>query len=129
MCIRDRWQVIEKKSTKPKFKKAPIIVEYILNPYGCGDEIYTVFDFQLEGQKEVLFMTELVELESNNTQLAYITEQEGKIKVGKGMCSGAFWYSWQNKKCKLRFRIVDSAGNYSENWTNWIEFEKPKYSR
>ncbi len=122
------WTVSNKKTSKPYFKKEPKLVEKKFVAYGCGPEIFAIFDYKLNNNNEVLFLTELIEIESNFTQMAYIPSFEGKIKVGHGMCQGAFRYSCRSKKYKVRFRIMDAAGNFSRDWTDWIKFDEPKYS-
>lgn len=122
------WVVSNKKTAKPFFKKDPKLVERVFTAYGCGAKAFTIFDYKIEDNNDVLFLTELVEIESNFTQLAYIPSIDGKIKVGHNMCYGAFRYSCRNKNYKVRFRIRDINGEFSENWTDWIKFKEPSYS-
>ena len=49
--------------------------------------------------------------------------KNGKIKIGHGMCSGAFKLEL-NEKYEVRFKAMDSSGNISDSNVN-INFTSP----
>lgn len=122
------WRVSDReKLNPPSFSSKPRFVECVFNAYGCGCEQNAVFQFKTTNKSDILFLAEVVNVETNETQMAYIPPKENKIFVGRGMCGGPFGFEF-HKKYKVRFRIRDSAGNFSKDWSNWIEFKSPSPS-
>jgi hypothetical protein len=120
------WTVSDKKDLiQPEWEKEPIISSEIVELYGCGPEVYVIFDLSVIDESKVLVNTELIDLETNESTKYFLTpNKESKLYIGQGMCAGAFSLE-KISQCKVRFELWDLSGNKTEMWTNWIEFESP----
>lgn len=107
----------------PKLKMTPKLVDKRIMHYGCGPEIYAIFKLGVEDETEILVKTELVDITNGISTICYLSlSQPDTLKVGHGMCSGAFDFKPAHNY-KIRFNLVDSCGNTAINWSEWIEFE------
>jgi hypothetical protein len=91
--------------------------------YGCGPEANAIFKIVNKVNSEIWYKTELIEIETNKKTIFYITENNNKLKVGHGMCSGAFIFK-QKGKYKVRFTPMNIDGQELTK-TEWKTFESP----
>ena len=94
--------------------------------YGCGPASWVYF--KISGQdKSELFVRASVKNKTTGLTTTYILEIENAlVKVGHGMCSGAFHFDNANN-FDVTFQLFDQSGNKS-NLTNSISFTKPTVS-
>jgi hypothetical protein len=120
------WKVDGGTDTEiPKLLNQPELVDKRTIHYGCGPAIYADFKIQTKDESEVLVKTELVDLESGESTIYFLSFADtDTLSVGHGMCSGAFDYK-ANDKYKVRFSLMDICGNENNEWTAWIEFDSP----
>ena len=95
--------------------------EFIL--YGCGPAANAIFNIKNNFSKEIWYKAEVVNLTNNETQLYYINEFEGKLKVGHEMCAGAFSFD-RSSDYKVRFTPMNIDGKATKT-TNWFKFKNP----
>ncbi len=120
------WKIDnEKDSIPPKLIENPIQINSSNIKYGCGPAIFSDFKIITEDQSEIIIKTELVNLYNGESTTYFLTINDSNIvRVGHGMCSGAFTFE-RNIKYKVRFSLIDICGNENEQWTSWINFDSP----
>ena len=120
------WTVGDKKDVvQPQWQKYPSISGEIVELFGCGPEVFVIFDLDIIDNSKVLVKTELMDLDTNKSSKYFLTpNKENKLYIGQSMCAGAFLLE-RISHCKVRFELWDLSGNKTETWTNWIEFESP----
>jgi hypothetical protein len=118
------WKTTKKKkletlnsNLKVEFERTEVV------HYGCGPSANAIFKIINKSKSEIWYKTEVVNLMTNTMKVFYIKEWNGKLKVGHGMCAGAFTY--KNKgKYKVRFTPMNTDGKSLET-TGWTTFESP----
>ncbi|MBK9981060.1 MAG: hypothetical protein IPP15_01315 [Saprospiraceae bacterium] len=120
------WKVIKGRDVQiPRWKIRPKEVKKTYVQYGCGPETYVYFNFQAVDQSEILIRTSVTSLSSNKTIVCYLRPDKNEVlKVGRGMCGGAFSFE-DGEKFEVTFNIMDASGNISLLNGNKIEFTKP----
>src|SRR5690554_436969 len=120
------WKVSEILDVdSPEWIMKPKLVDKKTALYGCGPEAYSVFDLKIKDNSRSLIKTELYNIETNQSTTYYLTlEENGKLNVGHGMCSGAFRFNKENNY-KIRFSLIDLSGNSDNKWTDWLAIENP----
>ena len=119
-----KWTVEEGKDIqKPVFANKPIESKKVLEYYGCGPEIWVVFNHQVKDNSEYLIKAEVTNLATNKKTSYYLTTNENEIYIGHGMCSGAFKLI-NGQDYTVKFQILDASGNLS-NSTAKIKFTAP----
>lgn len=105
-----------------KFDKTEVV------HYGCGPSANAIFKINNNSESEVWYKTEVLNLTTNKKVIFYLTEWEGKLNVGHGMCAGAFTF---NKKGNYKVRFTPmNIGGKSLPKTDWVSFESPfKYEK
>ena len=94
--------------------------------YGCGPASWTYFKISAQDKSE-LFVRARVKNKTTGLTTTYILNIEnGLVKVGHGMCSGAFHYD-NGDNFEVVFQLCDQSGNKSA-LTNTISFTKPTAS-
>lgn len=106
----------------PTWTSLPTEFDKSYHEYGCGPATYVDFKFEAKETSELLFKVTL--LSDDTETVYYIQSQDKLIKVGHGMCSGAFNFN-QGRKYSINIDLMDSSGNVTK-WTyNSISFTKP----
>jgi hypothetical protein len=100
-----------------KYKKTEVI------EYGCGPSANAIFEIKNNSNPEIWCKTEMIDLTTKEKTIFYITEWEGKIHVGHGMCAGGFSFN-KSGKYKVRFTPMNIDGN-SLKTTEWKIFRSP----
>lgn len=118
------WSITKSKDLiPPKFLQEPLFISKEVYSFGHGNCEYAIFDLEIEDDNEVMIKTELVSVDNNQIFIFYLhMGKEDKLFVGKNICEGAFLYEKGNKY-KVRFSLLDLAGNYNNTYTKWTEFE------
>jgi len=107
----------------PTFTSKPTEQKKTLVYYGCGPERWVYF--KLDGNdKSELFVRANVKNKATGKTTNYILSIEnGSVKVGHGMCSGAFHFD-NGDNFEVSFQLFDQSGNKS-SMTNSVAFSKP----
>ena len=109
----------------PIWKKNPKVIDTSVNWYGCGPATKVIFSSGIEDNSPTWVKTEMIDLKTNESNTYYLqVEEDGKIYVGHGMCSGAFEFESSNTY-KVRFSLMDGSGNTDHKWTDWLTFDSP----
>ena len=109
---------------KPFVLSQPKEIGKRLIHYGCGPEIYVNFDFSVQDSSEVLIKTTVKNIQTGKETTYYIIPYMSKIRVGHGMCDGAFTFD-QGINYEVEFSFMDASSN-STTWTGKrIAFTKP----
>lgn len=118
------WKTTDKKtmpllnpSLNIKFKNT----EFEL--YGCGPSSNAIFLVENKPENEIWYKTEVVTIESNKKTVYYIKDSQGRLEVGRDMCSGAFRYK-DKGKYKVRFIPMNTDGERLKT-TSWTTFNSP----
>lgn len=107
------FKAIESKNVKaPSFKVNPVFLSESLKEYGCGPE--ELVSFNIKASKEIdLFVRTTVKNKTTGKTTTFILEIENEtVKVGHGMCSGAFYFA-NGKSFKASFQLLDLTGKMS----------------
>ena len=116
--------VREKDLEKPKLSSRPEELRKKLVYYGCGTSIHVIFSNPAEDKSDIIVKTIVKNLMTGIETTYYIKPDGEFIKVGHGMCSGAFDFD-ENNNYEVKFLFMDASGNI----TSWIgppiQFSKP----
>lgn len=116
----------------PKWNKEAQLINTSYFMLGCGPSSHAEFEYDIEDNANILFLTEVIENETNKKRSCYLAPRNGKLMVGAGMCGGHFNYILGNSY-QVRFKILDVNGNKTAEWTKWysykIEMTKSKMRR
>lgn len=91
--------------------------------YGCGPATNAIFKVSKPSKKEIWYKTEVIEIATNKKTTFFITARNQILKVGHGMCSGAFSFN-RNGKYKVRFTPTNIDGKTLKT-TSWVTFDSP----
>ncbi|QHT66794.1 hypothetical protein GXP67_09055 [Rhodocytophaga rosea] len=107
----------------PVFKSTPREQKKTLKLLGCGPESWVYFNMAGQDKSE-LFVRTYVKNKATGKITTYILSIEnGSVKVGRGMCSGAFNIDIGGN-FEVSFQLYDQSGNKSR-MTNAIAFTNP----
>jgi len=114
----------EKDIEKPQLATKPKELKKTLVHYGCGPSIHVVFSNPVTDNSEIIVKTTVKNIRTGNETTYYIEPDGDKIKVGHGMCSGAFTFD-NSIFYEVEFSFMDASGNLTA-WTGErIKFSKP----
>lgn len=120
-----RYTVVEEiDHEKPRLSEKPKELKKTLVYYGCGPSIHVVFSNPAKDNSEIIVKTTVKNLKTKDETTYYIKPERDKIKVGHGMCSGAFVFD-DSKHYEVEFSFMDSAGNSTAWIGDRIMFTKP----
>lgn len=106
-------------SKKPEFKKTSYIA------YGCGPDIFAIFETGIKDASEVLVKTQLFDVTTGRVYTYYLQpDEKGVLEIGHSMCAGAFVFA-KRHKYKVRFSLLDMTGNSNGKWTTWQKCKNP----
>lgn len=109
----------------PVWSKKPVFKKTYYQMFGCGPDMFVTFEVGIKDASGVLVKTQLLDATTNKTYTYYLLPDEnGLLNVGHNMCSGAFNFEKQHKY-KIRFSLVDTAGNTNKKWTAWEKCKNP----
>lgn len=120
--------VAEKDNEKPQLSAKPKELKKTLVHYGCGPSIHVVFSNRAKDNSDIIVKTTVKDLKTGKETTYYIEPDSDKIKVGHGMCSGAFDFEENSNNYEVEFSFMDASGNLT-TWTGErIKFTKPRES-
>lgn len=109
---------------KPILFGKPKEIGKTLVHYGCGPSIHVVFSNTSLDTADIIIKTTLKNLMTGKETTYFIEPNKDKIKIGHGMCSGAFDFD-ESENYEIEFSFMDASGNVT-NWTDKrIQFTKP----
>lgn len=118
--------VAEKDIEKPQLTTRPKELKKTLVHYGCGPSIHVVFSNPVKDNSDIIVKTTVKDLKTGEETTYYIEPDGDIIKVGHGMCSGAFKFDDKSDNYEVEFSFMDASGNLTA-WTGErIKFSKPK---
>jgi len=117
--------VAEIDNKKPELTTKPKELKKTLVHYGCGPSIHVIFSSQVKDNSDIIVKTTLKNSKTRIETTYYIQPDGDKIKVGHGMCSGAFNFEDKSNNYEVEFSFMDASGNLLV-WTGErIKFSKP----
>lgn len=115
----------ESDNEKPQLEAQPKELRKTLAYYGCGPSTHVVFNNPAKDNSEIIVKTTVKNLKTQKETTYYIEPDVDIIKVGHGMCSGAFNFDSNNNNYEVEFSFMDASGNLTL-WTGErIKFTKP----
>lgn len=120
-----KYKVVTGKDTeKPDVTTKAKELKKTLVHYGCGPSIHVVFSNPAKDKSDLIVKTTVKNLKTGKQTTYYIEPDGDKIKVGHGMCSGAFDFD-EGTYYEVEFSFMDASGNLTA-WTgDRIKFTKP----
>lgn len=120
-----KWKVTDKTDndlptwlTSPKYQSKQKI------NYGCGPAKFVDFCVCFNDYSPVVIFTKLTEQKTGKTAEYFVTPDSTSLRLGHGMCSGAFEFE-DGKNYSVSFSLMDSSGNRNDSLTNEITFVSP----
>lgn len=121
-----RWKVSKGQDTStPGWITQPRFAKTTFDMFGCGPEMYAIFDTQIKNASKVWIKTQVMDITTQKSYTYYLRSKGGKIKIGHGMCSGEFSFM-KKHQYKVRFSLQSISGKTRGPWTQWISFKNPQ---
>lgn len=117
--------VHEKDNEKPLLISKPKELEKTLIHFGCGPSIHVIFSNPVKDNSEVIIKTTVKNQKTGKKTTYYIQPDGDKIKVGHGMCSGAFDFEEKSDNYEVEFSFMDASGNLTAWAGETLKFSKP----
>ncbi len=115
------WEIISATDKKiPVFITAPEYTGYTFTPFGCGPAVYYQFCVCIKDESPTLIYTRVKEEKSGKIMEYYLTPSSGILKVGHGMCHGAFCFN-EEETYEFSFSLMDAAGNTNPHLTSPVQ--------
>ena len=116
------WTVSGKPDTDvPEWEREPYFARSSFRKFGCGNKMLAHFYMHVKDASELLFKVEVMDESTGKSGIYYLTEEDQVVKIGRGMCSGAFDFQ-EERKYKARFQLMDACGNQEPDFTDWVSF-------
>ncbi len=109
---------------KPRFTGDIKELKKTLIYYGCGPSEHVVFNCPVSEASEYLIKATVKNLKTGAITSYLIESVNNKVKIGHGMCSGAFTFS-KSDEYEVTFGVIDASGNYTAASRKPIKFSKP----
>lgn len=120
-----RWIVTDSvDNEKPKWLDPPVYVSKTMVEYGCGPAKWVNFSFRCQDNSPILVKATLKNLKTLKVSTYYLEPKENIIKVGHGMCSGAFHFD-DSSDYEVSFTLMDQSGNFSLITSKPFKFSQP----
>jgi len=120
-----KWIVSNSRDTeKPIWTELPTFNSKTMVEYGCGPAKWVNFSFRFSDSSDILIKATVKSLKTLTETTYYLEKEDNKIKIGHGMCSGAFHFG-QGNKYEVTFSLMDQSGNFSANNSKPIIFTQP----
>ena len=120
-----KWKVIEGIDTdKAIWKITPKETKKTLVYYGCGPATFIFFSFKIEDKSDYLIKAIVNNKKNNKTTSYFLEPTDSTLKIGHGMCSGAFTFK-EGDDYVVSFEIMDASGNLTAWTEDKIVFTKP----
>lgn len=124
-----KWKVANPKddSPAPEWISAPVKTGEQYSVFGCGPAMWVNFQAGIKSNGEYLVKAVVKEKHTGKELSWYLPVINGEIKLGHGMCSGAFRFV-EKGSYSVYFQIVDNEGHRSAASEQPIDFNAPKMS-
>jgi hypothetical protein len=120
-----RWIVSNTKDTEnPKWVELPKLTDKTMVEYGCGPAKWVNFSFRFSDSSDILIKTTVKSLQTQTETTYYLENDGNKIKLGHGMCSGAFHFD-KGDNYEVTFALMDQSGKCSIQSSKPVRFSKP----
>lgn len=120
-----KYKVVgENDKEKPNGLAKIQLIKKVMVNYGCGPAVYVIFNNPLKDNSDIIAKTTVKNLKTGNIVTYYLIPKGDVIKIGHGMCSGAFDFD-DNTEYEVGFSFFDFCGNLSDYHSEKIKFTKP----
>lgn len=120
-----KWLVSDNKDIEnPKWMEFPKVNSKTMVEYGCGPAKWVNFSFRFSDSSDILIKTTVKSLKTLSETVYYLETENNEIKIGHGMCSGAFHFDKGNNY-EVTFSLIDQSGNFSTQNSKPIRFSQP----
>ena len=109
----------------PTFSNTPTENKKTLVEYGCGPGSWVYFDMVGQDNSELFVRASVKNKATGQTTTYILGIENGLVKVGHGMCSGAFHFNGSTN-FEATFQLFDQSGNKSAK-SEVITFAKPAF--
>lgn len=109
---------------QPVLKNAITEVKKTMQVFGCGPAKGVYFSVSAQDSSEIFVRATVTNKYTGKTTTYILPIEDGQVKLGHSMCSGAFLFEKGNSY-EVEFTLLDQSGNYS-NATKKIAFSSPK---
>lgn len=107
----------------PTLSRTPTKQKETLVLYGCGPSSWVYFNIAGQDKSELFVRTTIKNKVTRQSTTYILSLEDGVVKVGHGMCSGAFHFD-NSDNFEVAFQLFDQSGNKS-CLTKAISFSKP----
>lgn len=111
---------------QPVFAGIPVETKKTMVEYGCGPARWVDFRFSEQDKSETFVITSVKNMNTGKLTKYILPIENGVVKVGHGMCGGAFHFD-NGEAFEVSFTLLDQSGNKSHA-TPVISFQKPTVS-
>jgi len=112
-------------TSKPEFISAPSEVKKSLVHYGCGPAVFVHFECKVK-DSSLFWVKTLVKSVTTGKETVYCLKVlDGELKIGHGMCSGAFDFK-EGEQYEIAFTLMDVSGNETPWPGGRIRFTRPE---
>lgn len=123
-----KWLVNDKiDNEKPKWISMPTYQSKTKAEFGCGPAKWVKFNFTSSDISEMLIKATVKSIKTNTETVYYLQTVNNQIKIGHGMCSGAFHFD-KGDDYVVTFSLMDQSGNISKKASKPIRFSQPTES-
>ena len=120
-----KWIVSNCMDTEsPVWTEWPTCISKTMVAYGCGPAKWVNFSFGYRDSSDILIKAIVKSLQTKKETTYYLQKVDNKVKIGHGMCSGAFYFN-QGNKYEVTFSLMDQSGNVSKHNPKPITFSRP----
>lgn len=120
-----RWIVTDSiDKVKPRWIEPPVYVSKTMVVFGCGPAKWVNFKFRCQDKSPILVRATLKSLKTLKVSTYYLEPEGNIIKIGHGMCSGAFHFD-DSIEYEVSFTLMDQCGNFSSITTKPFKFSRP----
>lgn len=120
-----KWLVNDKiDKEKPKWISMPSFQSKTKSQFGCGPAKWVNFNFTSSDNSEMLIKATVKSIKTNTETIYYLKTENNQIRIGHGMCSGAFHFD-KGDDYEVTFSLMDESGNISKQKSKPYRFSQP----
>lgn len=109
----------------PKWISKPTHTKDVFQMFGCGPEMYSVFNFKAYDNSELLVKATVKNIKTGKESIYYLKPDSNLISIGHGMCSGEFTFD-DSEFYEVEFSLMDASGNKTAWEGERIKFTNPQ---
>lgn len=107
------WTVVDHTdSQQPGWVQTPKFLSRTFTQLGCGPESWINFSFSVRNNSAFLVSATVKDISSGETKKYLIPVYDSTIRVGRGMCGGAFEIR-EKTNYQVSFALMDESGHFS----------------